>query len=62
MRTYWLRMESLICAEDVGEFALEDGGEAEAAGHRGEGFELVLGLEVVEVADAALYRRGHSSR
>ncbi len=40
-------------AEDVGEFALEDGCEVEAAGHLGEGFELVLGLEVVEVADGA---------
>ena len=40
-------------AEDVGEFALEDGGVVEAAGHLGEGFKLVLGLEVVEVADGA---------
>jgi len=30
--------------EDVGEFALEDGSEAEAAGHQGEGVELVLSL------------------
>lgn len=39
--------------EDVGELALEDGGEAEAAGHGGEGPHLVLGLEVVELAWAA---------
>ncbi len=36
--------------EDVGELALEDGGEAEAAGHPGKGLHLVLGLEVVEFA------------
>ena len=36
--------------EDVGERALEEGAEAEAAGHGGEGVQLVLGLEVVHVA------------
>ena len=41
--------------EDVGEFALEEGAEAQAAGHGGEGLELVLGLEVVEVADAGVH-------
>jgi len=39
--------------EDVGEFALEDGSEAETAGHPGEGLHLVLSLEVVELARAA---------
>ncbi len=39
-------------AEDVGELALEDGSEAEATGHRGKGPELVLSLQVVELARA----------
>ena len=38
--------------EDVRECALEDGAEAHAAGHGGEGVELVLGLEVIHLADA----------
>ena len=38
--------------EDVGECSLEHGAEAEASGHGGEGFELVLGLKIVHLADA----------
>jgi hypothetical protein len=41
--------------EDVGERALEHRVEAEAAGHCGEGVELILRLEVVEVAYAAAH-------
>ena len=40
-------------AEDVGERALEEWAEAQASGHRGEGVELVLCLEIVHLADAA---------
>ncbi len=40
-------------AEDVGKFTLEDWGEAEAASHRRESPELVLGLQVVELARSA---------
>ena len=36
--------------KDVGEFALEDGSEAETTGHPSEGLHLVLSLEVVELA------------
>ncbi len=39
--------------EDVGERALEERAEAHAASHGGEGLELVLGLKVVHLADAA---------
>src|ERR1700722_3399793 len=39
--------------EDVGQLALEHGVEVEAAGHLGEGLELVLGLKRVDVAKAA---------
>ena len=41
--------------EDVGERALEHGGKVEASGHGGEGFELVLCLEVVHFADAGTH-------
>ncbi len=41
--------------EVVGELASKDGAEAEAASHGSEGFELVLGLEVVEVTDASAH-------
>ena len=37
--------------EDVGEFSLKDWGEVHASSHLGEGFELVLSLEVVQTLD-----------
>ena len=48
-------MESLIWEKIVGQLALEDGAEAEASGHGGEGVQLVLGLEVVQVAHGAAH-------
>jgi len=38
--------------EDVGECTLKERVEVEAAGHLGEGAELVFGLEIVEALDA----------
>ena len=46
--------------EDVGELALEDGAEAEAAGHGGEGLQLILGLEIVHIAHAAAASEAHA--
>ena len=44
--------------EDVGQLALEDGAKAHAAGHGGEGLELVLGLEIVELAHGGAATHG----
>ena len=41
--------------EDVGQGALEEGTEAHAAGHGGEGLELVLGLKIIHLAHAAAH-------
>ena len=41
--------------EDIGQGALEEGTEAHAAGHGGEGLELVLGLKIIHLANAAAH-------
>ena len=46
--------------EDVGELALEDGAEAEATSHGGEGLQLILGLEIVHIAHAAAASEAHA--